>query len=88
MKIIITDDCIGCYSCIYECPVGALLDRHENPEGKDIFYIQQDVCVQCVGHHDTPVCMFSCSMEETIIDEHNPPEKVNKGIFAFLFKNK
>ena len=67
MAVIITDKCINCFSCLYECPVGGILDMKNNPEGKDIFYVDPNICVECVGHHDSPICADSCLFDDTII---------------------
>jgi len=67
--ILITDKCEGCFSCIFECPVNAILDRHDNPEGKDIFFIQKDVCIECLGYNDNPICIDSCSFDAIIKKE-------------------
>lgn len=38
---IISDDCIGCHFCFYECPESAI------HWGDDKYVIDQDKCVQC-----------------------------------------
>lgn len=34
MAVKITDSCIACGSCIDECPVSAIVDDTNNPEGE------------------------------------------------------
>ena len=35
MAVKITEICIACGSCIDECPVGAIVDDSQIPEGED-----------------------------------------------------
>ncbi|MCW1691731.1 4Fe-4S binding protein, partial [Campylobacter jejuni] len=51
-----TDICIACGSCIDECPVSAIVDDANNPEGEDRYYVYANKCVECVGHNDQPAC--------------------------------
>ncbi|MDB9822221.1 4Fe-4S binding protein [Deltaproteobacteria bacterium] len=37
----ISDDCIGCHFCFYECPASAI------HWGEDKYVIDQDKCIQC-----------------------------------------
>lgn len=53
---IITDNCVGCSTCIDECPVGAI------SEG-DIFVIDPDTCVAC------GTCAAVCPAE-AIVENH------------------
>lgn len=41
VKYVISDDCIGCHNCFYECPESAI------HWGDDKYVIDQDKCVQC-----------------------------------------
>jgi len=50
---IISDDCIGCHFCFYECPESAI------HWGEDKYVIDQDKCVQC-GTCET-VCNISAA---------------------------
>ena len=54
MAVKITDTCIACGSCIDECPVSAIVDDANNPEGEDRYYVYANKCVECVGHNDQP----------------------------------
>jgi ferredoxin len=66
MSVLITDICINCGACIDECPVGAILDEDDNPTGEEIYFVQEDKCVECVGHFDTPACSEACPTEGCI----------------------
>ena len=57
MALHITDECTMCGSCEPECPVNAI------SEGEDLFVIDPDVCVECVGHFDEPQCVDVCPVE-------------------------
>ena len=37
----ITEDCVNCGACYYECPVGAI------SEGEDRYIIDPDKCTEC-----------------------------------------
>ena len=47
MAVKITEICIACGSCIDECPVGAIVDDSQNPEGEDRYYVYANKCVLC-----------------------------------------
>ena len=67
MAVVITDICINCGACIDECPVEAIVDDEDNPTGEEIYYVYEDKCVECVGHHDTPACAEACPTEGCIV---------------------
>jgi ferredoxin len=54
MAMKITEDCISCGACEAECPVEAI------SEGDTLYIIDPDVCVECVGYHDTSQCVEVC----------------------------
>jgi len=60
MAMKITPDCIACGACLPECPSEAI------SEG-DIYVIDPNVCVECVGHYDTPQCASVCPIEDCIV---------------------
>jgi ferredoxin len=62
----ITDDCIVCGACIDECPVDAI------SEGEEMYTIDPNVCVECVGHADEPQCAEVCPSEACVPDPDNP----------------
>jgi len=67
MAVIITDTCICCGACIDECPVEAIVEEYENPNGEEIFFVYEDKCVECVDFHDEPACAMACPTEGCII---------------------
>ncbi|MDR3162275.1 MAG: 4Fe-4S dicluster domain-containing protein [Helicobacteraceae bacterium] len=67
MAVKITDACICCGACIDECPVSAIVDDGENPEGEAVYYVQPKVCVECEGHYDAPACASQCPTEGCIV---------------------
>jgi len=67
MAVIITDSCINCGACIDECPVEAIVDEDDNPLDEDIYFVYEDKCVECVGHHDEPACATACPTEGCIV---------------------
>ena len=67
MAVEITDLCISCGSCIDECPVNAIVDDDNNPNGENIYYVYSSKCVECVGHNDAPACASACPTSGCII---------------------
>ena len=57
MAMKITEECIACGACLPECPTEAI------SEGDTIYVIDDDICVECVGHYDSPNCITSCPVE-------------------------
>jgi ferredoxin len=57
MAMKITDECISCGACEPECPTEAIT------EGDDIYLIDPELCVECVGHFDTSQCVEVCPVE-------------------------
>jgi len=60
MAMKITADCIACGACLPECPTEAI------SEG-DVYVIDPNVCVECVGHFDTPQCQSVCPIDDCIV---------------------
>jgi ferredoxin len=57
MAMKILDDCISCGACEPECPTEAI------SEGDVIYVIDTDICVECVGHNDSPQCVAVCPVD-------------------------
>jgi ferredoxin len=57
MAMKITDECISCGACEPECPTEAI------SEGDDIYVIDPNLCVECVGHFDSSQCVEVCPVE-------------------------
>ncbi len=72
MAVIITDTCITCGACIEECPVEAILDDEDTPNNDDIYFVQPDICVECIDHHDLPACANACPTEGCIVWGKSP----------------
>ncbi len=57
MAMTIDETCIACAACEPECPTKAIT------EGSEIFVIDPNLCVECVGHFDTPRCIEVCPVD-------------------------
>ena len=57
MAMKITEECISCGACEADCPVDAI------SEGDTQYVIDLDVCVECVGYHDTSQCVEVCPVD-------------------------
>jgi len=67
MATIITDECINCGVCEPECPNGAIDDG--SGEDLDYFYIDPELCTECVGFHGEEACQEVCPVDCCIPDE-------------------
>ena len=67
MATIITDECINCGVCEPECPNGAIDDG--SGEALDYFYIDPELCTECVGFHGEEACQEVCPVDCCIPDE-------------------
>ncbi|MBM0636782.1 4Fe-4S dicluster domain-containing protein [Campylobacter sp. VicNov18] len=67
MAVKITNTCITCGSCIDECPVNAIVDDANNPEGEDKYYVYANKCVECIGYNDQPACASACPTSGCIV---------------------
>ena len=61
MATIITDECINCGVSEPECPNDAIDDGTKG--GIDFYYIDPDLCTECVGHYDEPQCVEVCPVD-------------------------
>jgi len=57
MAMKITEECISCGACEPECPTQAI------SESDTLYVIDANVCVECVGHADSPQCVSVCPVE-------------------------
>jgi ferredoxin len=57
MSMKITDECISCGACEPECPTEAI------SESDAIYVIDPAICVECVGHNDSPQCVSVCPVD-------------------------
>ncbi len=60
MAYTIIDTCINCGRCLKYCPVEAI------EVGEEIFEIDPDICVECIGHYDTQQCAMVCPVDACI----------------------
>ena len=67
MATIITDECINCGVCEPECPNNAIDDGEG--EALDYFYIDPELCTECVGFHGEEACQEVCPVDCCIPDE-------------------
>ena len=67
MATIITDECINCAVCEPECPNNAIDDGAS--EGLDYYYIDPELCTECVGFHGEEACQEVCPVDCCIPDE-------------------
>lgn len=65
MATYITDICINCDACREECPVEAI------SMGPDIYIIDPNLCVECVGFDDKEACQSVCPVECCLPDPKN-----------------
>lgn len=68
MALMITDDCINCDVCEPECPNDAISDGED--QGLDIYFIDSDLCTECVGHFEEPQCQQVCPVDCIPNDPH------------------
>jgi len=60
MAMKITEDCIACGACLPECPTESIT------EDDPIYVINEDTCVECIGHFDSPQCLAVCPVESIV----------------------
>lgn len=65
----ITEECISCGSCVFECKNDAI------SEGEEIYLIDPDKCTECVGYFNSPQCAEICSVDACVPD---PDRKESK----------
>ena len=69
MAYMITDECILCGACEPECPVEAI------SEGDEIYVIDPEKCVECVGYFDESQCAEVCPVDCCVLDPDHPLEQ-------------
>jgi|TARA_R100001244_G_scaffold121374_1_gene91017 ferredoxin len=67
MATLITDECINCGVCEPECPNGAIDDGSN--EDLDFYYIDPELCTECVGFHGQEACQEVCPVDCCIPDD-------------------
>ena len=66
MALMITDECINCGACEPECPTQAI------SEGDDIYIIDTEKCVECVGYFEESQCAAVCPVDCCVPDPDHP----------------
>jgi ferredoxin len=61
----ITEECINCGACEPECPNSAIAMRG------DIYFIDPDLCTECVGFHTYEACQAVCPVDCCVSDPNN-----------------
>ena len=67
MAVVIKDTCINCAACIDECPVEAIVDEDDNPTKREIYYVYEDKCTECVGKYSSVACADACPIPGCIV---------------------
>lgn len=62
MVLMIIDECINCDVCEFECLNGVIL------MGLDIYVIDLNKCIECVGYFDELQCQQVCLVECILCD--------------------
>lgn len=72
MAMVITDDCINCGACAFECPTEAIFEPAESwrrvngkefaPLSMEHFFIVTEFCDECSGIKEIK-CMAVCPMD-------------------------
>ncbi|HHX63267.1 MAG TPA: YfhL family 4Fe-4S dicluster ferredoxin [Chloroflexi bacterium] len=57
MAFIITEECISCGACEFECPNEAI------SEGDERYVIDPGKCTECLGFYETQQCYEVCPVE-------------------------
>ncbi|MBE2189036.1 MAG: YfhL family 4Fe-4S dicluster ferredoxin [Desulfobulbaceae bacterium] len=65
MALKILEDCIICGKCEPICPTEAIF------LGEDIYEIDADKCVECIGYFDEPQCHAVCPVDVIIRIEND-----------------
>ena len=66
MAFMITEECISCGACEFECPTESI------SEGDEIYVIDPETCVECVGHFDEQQCALVCPVDACVPDPNHP----------------
>jgi len=69
MAFMINEECISCGACEPECPANAI------SEGDEIYLIDPDRCIQCVGLFDEEQCATVCPTDACVEDPDHKETK-------------
>lgn len=76
MAYVITGRCVGCGSCIKECPAGAI---HEGDGGSPAYIVDMENCLGCGMCRS--VCMYDAPVDEMELREH--PHHFHPGMIDY-----
>ncbi len=77
MTISITEECINCGACAFECPTDAIYEpdrsygingKNYHPISEDHFFIVTEICNECAGFEEIK-CVEVCPMNAFQIKE-------------------
>jgi ferredoxin len=72
MAYLITEECINCSACFFECPQNAILrggsewikeGTKEKPLSTDHYFIIPEKCDDCTGIEENGLCSIICPMD-------------------------
>lgn len=66
MALLITQDCINCEVCQWECNQDAIT------KDGSIHVIDPDRCTECTGFHAEPQCVIVCAVDCIVPDPDRP----------------
>lgn len=70
MALKITDECISCGVCVYECPNQAIV------EGNMQYVIKPELCTECIEDYNSPQCVEICPSDAIVPDpDHQESEE-------------
>lgn len=66
MALLITQDCINCEICQWEC------DQDAISRSDTIHVIDANKCTECIGFHTEPQCVIVCAVDCIVPDPDRP----------------
>ncbi len=72
MPVAITEKCITCGACEWECPNEAISPGAVHP------IVTESMCTECYGFFGESQCMVVCPVEAIIVVKPEPPEELLK----------
>ena len=84
MALKITEECINCGACQPECPNEAVFAGGEDYDhngkvspalSQEFYYVAPEMCTECVGFHDEPMCISVCPTDACVKDPDHAESK-------------
>ncbi|MBI2865757.1 MAG: YfhL family 4Fe-4S dicluster ferredoxin [Chloroflexi bacterium] len=75
MAYMITEDCLDCGACEWECEVNHAIDEGKTKRGQPIYVVDPAKCTECVGSFESPRCVAVCPVDAIL---KNPKHVENK----------